>query len=161
MLAVVRSRVPLVVPSPCDPLWCRFSSTPPSIQRRSPSTPLFTGLDQRPSPKIRKLSLYRLVWRGGQTDGGVSFRTGVREPTVNRISKVQLHFEEAPVVVLSSKVWPHLNEALAAAGARLGLELVSSTAWSRPTMPAVLGDDPLNRWRSSLSDISQVAQRGR
>jgi hypothetical protein len=80
---------------------------------------------------------------------------------VNRILKVWLRFEEAPAAVRSPKVRPRLKEALAAARARLGLELASPAAWSRPVTPAVLWDDPLDRWRSSLSDVSPAAQLGR
>jgi hypothetical protein len=159
MFTVSRSRVPLVVPPPCDLLRRRSSSTP-SSRRRSPSTPPFTGLDRQPSPKIRAFSLYRLVWRGGRTNGGVGFRTGLREPAVNRILKVRLCFEEALMAVRSPKVRPHLKEALAAAWARLVLELVSPAVWSRPVTPVVLGDDPLDRWRSSLFDVSLAAQQG-
>jgi hypothetical protein len=161
MLAIAKSCVPLVVPPPCDLLRHRSSSTPPSSRRCSPSTPPFTGLDRRPSTKIRALSLYRLVWRGGRTDGGVGFHTGLREPVVNRTPKVWLCFEEASTVVQSLKVRPRLKEAPAAAWVRLGLELASPTTWSQPVMPAVLGDDALDRWRSSQFGVLPAAQRGR
>jgi hypothetical protein len=115
----------------------------------------------QPSHKIWALGLFWLVWRGGRTDGGVGFRTGVREPAVNRISKVELHFEEASVAVRSPKVRPRLKEASAVARVWLGLEFASPMAWLRSAMPVVLGDDPLDRWRSSLSSVSPAAQPGR
>jgi hypothetical protein len=160
MLAVAISRVPLVVPPPCDLLQRRSSSTPPSSRHRSPSTPPFTSLDRRSSPKIRVLGLYRLVWQGGRTDGGVGFHTGLRGPMVNRILKVRVRFKEAPAAVRSLTVRPCLKEALEAARASLGLELANPVAWSRPVTPAVLGDDPLDRWKSSLSGVSPTTQWG-
>jgi hypothetical protein len=79
---------------------------------------------------------------------------------VNRIPKVRVHFEEAPAAVRSLKVQPCLKEALEAAQTSLGLELVNPVVWSQPVTPAVLGDDPLDRWKSSPSGVSPTTQWG-